>query len=323
MSHPISVYGYDSSMLAAAHAAFPQSASNGGLQLHRPNPGDVAEPTTVSSSGCNSCEPSFPLMSLPVEIISQILCYILPKTIPYKSAFSSSTGDPSDARWDVVWQRGNINILIACRFLHDEGRRLLYGNSTFQLQIHYDRIEFGFVWILPRRTSYDYHGCLTPRQNFDFISKFSPQSRALMRRFVLNIREPDGYFGWIHYNISNTTKLATGLREHLLEIRKSLDMTTCSSAISSILDSQSQNAVHRGAFFGVNFMKGPAKHNPYNAKKELPIREWVIQPLRETGAELMLAEDAWNKYKHKAYQKNELTEQQNIDNLSRMKLGGL
>ena len=291
------------------------------------------------------------LLSLPPELVVQILRYTLPRTIslgdlpPYK--YKNRASSNIDDRWYTLWLRGNTSVLCACRVLHELGMKILYGESTFALDVHFDRIEFAYQWVLPTRAPYPltpdpesvtkrrkdnedyfssasrtvtsengqggagpraYSHYLTPRQHYDFLSKFSPEIRGLMQRFVFKIWEPDGYWGWIYHSISNETRLAMGLREQIYQAL--MPRTSCSirrRIPTTILKSlgrseEQQGPIAEGSsevdvegkkdFVGI-ILVDKERHSPQEDLKieGLKLRDWVVQPAKQLSRTIAFHDD--------------------------------
>lgn len=178
-----------------------------------------------------SFRPKFPLFRLPLELRQQILSYVLPTTLQLGSSYASplathavnfsamqkrgakgmllpSVNQPGNANGaasnNVVWQRGCISILGACRQLHDECADLMYGNSTFLLFVTFSGVSFRFRWLLSTG--------MAPMRNYDFLELMPKRYLRLVKRCVINVDHVDSYTGMIKYNVSGKG-LAYGLRK--------------------------------------------------------------------------------------------------------------
>lgn len=161
-----------------------------------------------------SQRPKFPLLKLPLELRQQIFGYLLPHTQEFRDSgllseharnFSavkkrgargmvipsgvSSNSAPSVS--NVVWQRGNINLLRVCKQLHDECAELLYGTNTFLLFITYAGISFRFRWLLPSG--------LAPSRSYNFLD--TVHYKHLIRRVVVHVDNIDSYTAMIKFNV--------------------------------------------------------------------------------------------------------------------------
>lgn len=163
-----------------------------------------------------SQKPKFPLFKLPLELRQEILSYLLPNTQRFRDSgglaqhvrdFSAvkkrqARGMPVAAsptivavgQNNVVWQRGNIDILRVCRQLHDECAELIYGTNTFLLFISYQGISFRFRWLLPSG--------LAPSRNYPFLELLSERYIRLVKKVSVSVDLVDSYTGMIKYNVS-------------------------------------------------------------------------------------------------------------------------
>ena len=184
----------------------------------------VPPPTPVSIYENASIPPrtSCPLLAAPYEVRAQILLYLLPCTIPSPEKH-------------IVWLRGNTSMMLVCRQMYEECRGLMYGRNWFLIDIHYDRLIFNYQWLIVTDVSMANYGrnlgpeyktepcCheLIPSRKFDFISHFSTETRALMKKFVVRMNLIDSYEGMIKHNISTDRKLRIGLAEKFEEFKQS------------------------------------------------------------------------------------------------------
>lgn len=181
--NPISVYGYDASMLAGSNATSPQERDE--LQNT-----DMACRPGGGSRG-------FPLLELPCESRAQILSYVLPSTVH----------DETGTR--IVWIRGATGLLATNHQIYNEGIELMYSKSTFLIHIHYDQIEFVYQF----RSSLQQG--LVPTRRFDFLKMFPHRIRHLMKHFVIRVKPTDSYTGMIKHNCSNLEALSLGLKKQV------------------------------------------------------------------------------------------------------------
>lgn len=107
---------------------------------------------------------------------------------------------------NVVWQRGNVNILTVCRQLHDECAKMIYGNNTFLLFITFNGITFRFRWLLPSG--------LAPSASKSFLDMLPPKYLKLIKRVVVHIDHVDSYTGQIKFNVGGKG-LTYGLRRQV------------------------------------------------------------------------------------------------------------
>ena len=185
-----------------------------------------------------SQKPKFPLLKLPLELRQQIYGYLLPHTQEYRDSgllgeharnFSAvkkraargmivPNGKASSAVGavnNVVWQRGNINLLCVCRQLHDECAEMIYSGNTFLLFASYPGIKFRFRWLLPSG--------LAPSKSYDFVLrkpeghviKLLPEKyMRLIKRLIIHVDHVDSYTGWIKFNVQGKS-LTHGLRAQI------------------------------------------------------------------------------------------------------------
>jgi len=107
---------------------------------------------------------------------------------------------------NVVWQRGNINILPVCRQLHDECAEMIYGTNTFLLFVTFNGITFRFRWLLPSG--------LAPSASKGFLELLPPKYLQLIKRVVIHIDHVDSYTGQIKFNVGGKG-LTHGLRRQV------------------------------------------------------------------------------------------------------------
>lgn len=182
-----------------------------------------------------SQKPKFPLFKLPLEIRQEILSYLLPHTQKFKDSgglaqhvrdFSAvkkrqargmpvATGSTMMAvgQNNVVWQRGNIDILRVNKQLHDECAELIYGTNTFLLFISYTGISFRFRWLLPSG--------LAPSRNYPFLELLSEKYVRLVRKVSVSVDLVDSYTGMIKFNVSGHG-LTDGLRKQVQRLVNAL-----------------------------------------------------------------------------------------------------
>ena len=182
-----------------------------------------------------SQKPKFPLLKLPLELRQEILSYLLPHTQKFKDSgglaqhirdFSAvkkrqakgmpvATGSTMMAvgQNNVVWQRGNIDLLRVNKQLHDECAELIYGTNTFLLFISYTGISFRFRWLLPSG--------LAPSRNYPFLELLSEKYIRLVRKVSVSVDLVDSYTGMIKYNVSGNG-LTDGLRKQVQRLVNAL-----------------------------------------------------------------------------------------------------
>lgn len=173
----ISVYGYDSEMLAVSDSLY--------FHHHSREPPKAEQLQASRPKGC-------PFLKLPYELRAHIYNYVLP-----------STTDHPDR--GIVWLRATAAIWATNRLVYKECIRLIYGNPTFLIDIKFDKAEFLYQWVLPQRS-------LVPKRIFNFPDPIVARNRPLMRNFYVRVHQVDSYTGMIKYNYSNPEVLARGLR---------------------------------------------------------------------------------------------------------------
>ncbi|KAB8342711.1 hypothetical protein FH972_022311 [Carpinus fangiana] len=130
-------------------------------------------------------KPLPPLLRLPSELMTLIFNYILPQTSHLRKP---STRRPYGS--DVVWHRGVINILAACRTLHDAGIDFIYGRNEFVLRTRFDGTEFQFKKL---------ESGLVPTTTPPFPGFFAERYVRKMRRVIILIEVADEYTGMTKY----------------------------------------------------------------------------------------------------------------------------
>ncbi len=131
----VSVYGYDQRMLAAPCNPRPEDNKK---NSPRPN----------LSQGSTNC----PLLKLPLEIRINIYKHILPTTAHLKTK-------------GTAWLRDNIALLATNKQIYAEAIKIMYGSSTFVIDVSYDSITFAYQWLLPSG--------LVPKTTLTFPQKFA------------------------------------------------------------------------------------------------------------------------------------------------------
>jgi hypothetical protein len=152
-----------------------------------------------------STKPKFPLLRLPLELRQHIFSYLLPRTDSTPGAtfnwrarkttkHSSSIG-PSAAvvTGNVVWQRGNVNLLRVCKQLHDECADMIYGNSTFLLSVNYNDILFCFRWLSSSGVA--------PTKRRALLEMIAARYIHLIKKVVIQVDHVDPYTGMLKFNV--------------------------------------------------------------------------------------------------------------------------
>ncbi|OCL13574.1 hypothetical protein AOQ84DRAFT_103115 [Glonium stellatum] len=162
-----------------------------------------------------------PLLRLPIELRQHIYSYVLPSTTQIIHHSGSDGREPERSEYnltyvretmgnsvwkmqrtvpktereagnDVVWRRGWIGILATNHQIHEECVDLIYGASTFVLDVAYDSIKFRYRWLLPSN--------LTPSRSYSFLDHFSQRNLLRIRKYIINVEHVDSYTGMIKYN---------------------------------------------------------------------------------------------------------------------------
>jgi hypothetical protein len=76
------------------------------------------------------------LLSLPPELLDQVLAYVLPYT--------------TQTQKGIAWVRRSTALLSTCRTMHEAGARHLYGTNTFVLRTSFTGTQWHLSWIRPR-----------------------------------------------------------------------------------------------------------------------------------------------------------------------------
>ena len=174
MARPVSVYGYDTSMLSGSSVSAPQERT----------PCEMPEWHRLSQYS-RDC----PLLALPLELRQEILSYVLPTTVETRSK-------------GVAWSRGHTAILMASKLTYAEGIRIIYGGSTFVIDLTWDRITFAYQWLLPTG--------LVPKRTLAFPDGLAARNISHIRRIVVRVHHVDNYTGMVKHNFGGP-----GLREGL------------------------------------------------------------------------------------------------------------
>ena len=134
-------------------------------------------------------------LKLPYELRTHIYDYVLPGTTEHPLR-------------GVIWTRATAAIWATNLQIYRECINLIYGNSTFLIDVRYDKIEFLYQWILPQNS-------LVPKRVYNFPHPIAAHNQLLMRKFHVRIHQVDSYTGMIKYNYSNPEVLFRGLRSQI------------------------------------------------------------------------------------------------------------
>ncbi|KAF2841414.1 hypothetical protein M501DRAFT_1000623 [Patellaria atrata CBS 101060] len=135
-------------------------------------------------------------LKLPLEIRQEIFSYILPTTF-------------KDKNHGIAWRRGHIALLAVNRQLNEECLDLMYGHSTFTIDVTYDSIRFRYQWVLP--------SLLCPNKRYPFLTCFPPHLLRLIKYYEISVEHVDGYTGMIKYNCQGPG-LTDGLRAQVQKL---------------------------------------------------------------------------------------------------------
>ena len=95
------------------------------------------------------------------------------------------------------------------RQVHEEAADILYGDSTFVIDVTFSAINFRYRW----RTANN----LTPNQTYQFLDHFSQRNLLRIRNYVVNIESVDDYTGMIKYNYGGRG-LSAGIHSKVREL---------------------------------------------------------------------------------------------------------
>lgn len=169
--------------------------------------------------------PRLSLLGLPIEIRREIYSYLLPSTInihprlnhqessssakkEYKLTFvpinlNGCTGvwkilptrpnSSHDTGHDIVWRRGSVVLLRTNRQIHEECATMIYGESTFVIDVTFDSVHFRYRWLVSSSN-------LMPGRSYSFLDHFSARNLMRIKNYVVNIEHVDDYTGMIKYN---------------------------------------------------------------------------------------------------------------------------
>ncbi len=178
-----SVYGYDKQMLpATTESSFDNEGKhgNGSSDHERPH----------TSTSC-------PLLEMPVEVRNHIYQLVVPTTTQVQGK-------------GTAWLRGSTAFLVVNKQIYFEAIKIMYGTSTFVIDVRYNAISFAYQWILPSG--------LVPKTTFVFPTKFAERNLALIRRYQIRVQLVDSYTGMIKYNISGHSPLVDGVRDQVAKL---------------------------------------------------------------------------------------------------------
>ncbi|TKA29024.1 hypothetical protein B0A50_03436 [Salinomyces thailandicus] len=199
-----------------------------------------------------SLKPKFPLLKLPLELRQEIWSYLLPRTRevgdtnplanharnfsavqkrvakgmtpPKPQPVSTGTGASGGAMSNVVWQRGQVNLLCVCRQLHDECAEIMYSTNTFLLFLTFSGITFRYRWLLLSGAA--------PSRSYPFLELLPERYLRLIKRVVVHVDHVDSYTGMIKFNVSGKG-LAHGLRRQVQRLVDALKLPIVSSPLAN------------------------------------------------------------------------------------------
>ena len=193
---PISVYGYNTNMLAYPEGdpereAFTEDSRDEVMRSkhHQLTPGST------------SC----PLLAVPLEIRASVYSFVLPAAIEH-----SDKG--------TAWLRGSIAILATNKQIYHEAVEMMYGINTFIIDVGYDFVTFAYQWILPSG--------LVPKTTIALLEKFPKRNLALIRRYLIRVHMVDSYTGMIKYNVTSLSPLAVGVQSQVLKLVNTLQVAS-------------------------------------------------------------------------------------------------
>jgi hypothetical protein len=179
-----------------------------------------------------------PFLRLPIELRRLIYRFVLPHTTTFDVQYQHPSSPPAKAQhnltfvrqtsgtgvWkmqttapksdretgnDVVWRRGCTQLLAVNRQVHEEAADMLYGDSTFVIDVAFDKIAFRYRW----RTE----SGLTPSRSYLFLDHFSQRNLLRIKNYVVNVEFVDAYTGMIKFNCGGRG-LPAGIRARVREL---------------------------------------------------------------------------------------------------------
>lgn len=149
--------------------------------------------------------------------------------LPTAAKVETQSNPPSN----VVWQRGNINIMSVCRQLHDEAAEQVYGTNTFLLFITFSGITFRFRWLLPSG--------LAPSRSYSFLELLPQNYSRLVRKVVVHVDHVDSYTGMIKFNVGGKG-LTHGLRRQVQRLVNALQPVHASEDVVHTYEADSEHS---------------------------------------------------------------------------------
>ena len=180
MAANISVYGYDHRMLGNDIPTRVADGSN-----TESNPALEKASTHQATPGSTKSL----LLKLPVELRDRVYELVLPNTVEVGSK-------------GIAWVRGHCAILATSKRIYHEAIRVMYGRSTFVVDVVWDGVRFTYQWVLPMG--------LVPKRTFAFPDKLAERNVSLIRKLHIRIHHVDNYTGMVKHNFGGP-----GLREGL------------------------------------------------------------------------------------------------------------
>ena len=182
----IYVYGYDERMLAAPQKVSYESSQKIGSrsEYHR------------ISTGSTRC----PLLEMPAEIRTSIYKYLLPTTIDIGGK-------------GTAWVRGSTALLATNKRIYHEAIAMMYGSSTFLLDLRYDSLTFTYRYAL--------RSAIILSSDLRFPDSIAARNLVLIRRYCVHIHFIDSYTGMIKYNIASLAGLAHGVKGQVARLTRS------------------------------------------------------------------------------------------------------
>ena len=175
----LSVYGYDQTMLNGPEKLDFES----GEELHK----------KIISLQVDGPSKKCALLALPFELRQGIYKYLLPTTV--------ETGHKG-----IAWIRGNTAIMAANKQIYAEATTIVYGSSTFLLDVEWDCVTFAYQWLLPTG--------LVPKRTLAFPDSLTSRNVALFRKLHVRVHHVDSYTGMVKYNYSGHG-LTDGVRDQV------------------------------------------------------------------------------------------------------------
>ena len=117
------------------------------------------------------------LLSLPLELRRQIYRYTLPRTFPLTKTNPAPT-----------WQKGNTSILATNKQIYEEAIDMMYGSSTFVVEVNYDCISFMYRWFATEGSAVS-----NRLEEHAFPEAIAPRNIARIRKLRVHVCPPNTF----------------------------------------------------------------------------------------------------------------------------------